>query len=169
MASQLMHECSDHLVLADCPDVIVILGPDGQFRMPIRDGGSSFSIASFCPWCGTELNSRGNANLQRWGSDSDVLSEIGRSLFDEDPTSTVHIPSHLAKAAVDAWERDDHDEQHCRSPTEERLRHDAAALALIGLAITERGRAGSGTVSVEISAWQVGTALDAADRRNLLL
>jgi len=170
MARQLRHECSDHPVLTDCPDVVVILGPDGEIRMPVRDGGSSFIVAAFCPWCGTQLKSPLNADHQRWHADSEVLSQIGRSLFGQEPSSTVRIPSDLAKVAVEAWERDDGDEQPLRgSPIEERDRGNAAALALIGLAIAEGGHSSSGYISVELSAWQVGTALAAADRRNLLL
>ena len=137
--------------------------------MPIRDGGSSFFIANFCPWCGTRLTTPASADHRWWSSDSDVLARIGSSLDEKDPSLTVLIPTHLADAAVQAWERDDIDEQPLsRSPNEERERHDAAALALIGLAITERGTPNVGGVSVEVSAWQIGTALDAADRRNLL-
>lgn len=170
MVSQLGYECSVHPSLTDCPDVVVVRSPTGQIRMPIRDGGSSFFEASFCPWCGTSLNSSVGADQRQWSSDSEVLAQIGRRLFEKEPTSTVLIPTDLANAAVAAWERNDtHEQPLRRSPRDEEDRQDAAALALIGLAITERGKAKPGHVSVEVSAWQIGTALDAADRRNLLL
>lgn len=55
MTGQLALACPDHADLADCPDAIVVQGPRGDYRMPIRDGGSSFILANFCPWCGGHL------------------------------------------------------------------------------------------------------------------
>jgi len=69
----------------------------------------------------------------------------------------------LADAAVAAWQRDDEEELD-PEPNEQRvLRHRAGALALIGLAVEERGRADGGEVVVDFSPDVIGIALDAAD------
>ncbi len=54
------------------------------------------------------------------------------------------------------------------SPTEGTIRHRAGSLALIGLAISERGRRVEDHVEVDLSAWLIGHALDAADDAGLL-
>ena len=41
-------------------------------------------------------------------------------------------------------------------------------LALIGLAIQERGRPDADCIAVELDAWEVGNALEAADDMGLL-
>ncbi len=55
MEGQLNLSCPDHADLAECPDALVVRVRGGQFRMPFRDGGSSFSVIEFCPWCGSTL------------------------------------------------------------------------------------------------------------------
>jgi hypothetical protein len=77
----------------------------------------------------------------------------------------------LAARALAAWERDDPeneisgDENH----NERAVRHQAGNLALIGLDIKNRsGASDGGPVTVELDAWQIGAALDAADERQLL-
>jgi len=52
MRQQLEMTCSTHGV--NCPD-IVILRTDDEFRIPIRDGGSSGYEIRWCPFCGTRL------------------------------------------------------------------------------------------------------------------
>lgn len=42
----------DHPI--DCPDVLVLHGPQGP-GLPIRDGGSSWVAIRYCPWCATDL------------------------------------------------------------------------------------------------------------------
>ena len=55
MQKQLFHRCNQHPYPQDCPDVLVICYPSGNFGIPIRDGGSGYSRIKFCPWCGTKL------------------------------------------------------------------------------------------------------------------
>lgn len=55
MNRQLNMSCSEHDNLADCPDAIIVVGRNGEYRLPIHDGGSSSFVAHFCPWCGSDL------------------------------------------------------------------------------------------------------------------
>ncbi|MEJ3654523.1 hypothetical protein WEH80_16270 [Actinomycetes bacterium KLBMP 9759] len=76
-----------------------------------------------------------------------ALAEVGAALADVDiPTVTVRLPPHLAQLAVDAWERDDSDPDDAdgadlpdETADEYVDRHRAAMLALIGVAVAERG------------------------------
>lgn len=78
----------------------------------------------------------------------------------------VRLPGKLADAALRAWHRtDEGDTSHDESPSERLVRHQAGALALIGLAIEERGQRLDGDVVVTLDAWQIGDALNAADDR----
>ncbi len=102
--------------------------------------------------------------------EAEALAEMGKVVFAQTLTVSVVLPKQLAEKAVRAWRRDDmatvsSDE----SATDRRTRRQAGDLALIGRAIDERGvEQEDGTVSVDVDAWQVGAALDAADERNLL-
>jgi hypothetical protein len=101
--------------------------------------------------------------------EADVLAQIGRCLFEQDLTVTVRLPVALAAAAQAAWDRDDTGDFENETPTERTSRHQAGALALVGLAVEERGASKEGDeVEVALDAWQIGSALDAADQRGLL-
>lgn len=81
------------------------------------------------------------------------------------------MPGALATGALAAWERDDTDdtETETATATERTIRNQAGALALIGLAVDERGvPSGGDQVALELDAWQIGSALDAADQWGLL-
>jgi hypothetical protein len=106
-----------------------------------------------------------------WRDDAEVLAEIGRCLFVQDLRVSVRLPASLAAHALAAWERDDPeneisgDENH----SERAVRHQAGNLALIGPDIKNRtGTSDGDHVTVELDAWQIGAALDAADERRLL-
>jgi hypothetical protein len=102
--------------------------------------------------------------------EADLLAEIGRYLFGQDLRVRVQLPAALAARAVAGWERDDTEAPtQDEAPAERTIRHEAGALALIGLAIEERSTTSGGDdVTVELDAWQIGTALDAAEERGLL-
>ncbi len=169
MAGQLALRCSDHPDLADCPDALVIRSLSGEFRFPIRDGGTSFIPASFCPWCGSRLLPRADApDRARWNADTAVLAQIGALLFEEDLSLEIVLPRDLAQTAMAAWERDDSGAVGTETQAETVERHRAGALALIGLAITERGTSNEGTISISLDPWLIGTALDAADEMGLI-
>lgn len=83
---------------------------------------------------------------------------------------TVQLPGELAAAARRAWMREDSGDNESESQAERAIRHQAGVLALIGLALSECTAPAEGDeVTVELHAWQVGSALDAADERGLLL
>jgi hypothetical protein len=39
----------------ECPDCLIHVTRRGEFGIMIKDGGTSFSLISFCPWCGADL------------------------------------------------------------------------------------------------------------------
>jgi hypothetical protein len=94
------------------------------------------------------------------------LGEIGAVLARAElPRVTVRLPSALARAAVAAWHRSHEGEPDPESFEQRVLRHRAGALALIGLAVEEQGRAEGDEVVVDLSPEMIGSALDAADDR----
>jgi uncharacterized Zn finger protein len=105
-----------------------------------------------------------------WARDEAILAEVGASLAKQSTEIEVHIPLALANAAVDAWHRhDDSDADLGDESFEERVvRHRAAALAMIGVAVEERGRTDGEHVVVKLDAWFIGDALGAADDRGLI-
>lgn len=101
--------------------------------------------------------------------EADVLAQIGRCLFEQDLRVIVRLPVALAAAAQAAWDRDDAGDFENETPAERTSRHQAGALALVGLAVEERGATKEGDeMEVALDAWQIGSALDAADQRGLL-
>lgn len=91
------------------------------------------------------------------------LGQIGR-LLQRVALPDVEVRFHraLAEAAIRAWERDDLDD--VPETAEQRLaRERAGSLALIGLAIKERGEWHGDEVVVALNAGLVGLAVAAAD------
>ncbi len=82
----------------------------------------------------------------------------------------MRIPRHLAAAAVDAWDRDDSGGilPSPEGPEQSATRDRGASLALIGLAIQQGGVEDGDEVVVDLDAWFVGNALNAADEDDLL-
>lgn len=106
-----------------------------------------------------------------WEGDALLLAEIGRSLFAQDLRVRVRLPSALAASALGAWERDDPSDGLLgdETPEQRSVRRQAGNLALIGLAVEQRsGESDEGWTVVEVDAWQIGAALDAAEERDLL-
>jgi hypothetical protein len=106
----------------------------------------------------------------QWAQDGEVLAQIGRSLFPQRRTVSVRIPRDLAAAAVEGWERDDSGGNlpSPESPEQSATRDRGASLALIGLASQQGGVEDGGEVVVDLDAWFVGNALNAADQDDLL-
>jgi hypothetical protein len=106
------------------------------------------------------------------GADAVVLGQLGHRWGEvELPGTTapplrvtVALPADLAAAAVEAWER----EEHGRGPRTDETdaqhvaRRRAAALAVIGGAVAERGRPDGDQVHVELDAALVALAREAA-------
>jgi hypothetical protein len=92
MRIQLNHECEQHPDPFECPDVLVVYWPKfDEFGIPIRDGGSSVSNISFCPWCGAALS---ESKRDLWFN---TLEQMGI----EDPDET-NIPEEFRD---DSWWR----------------------------------------------------------------
>lgn len=54
MRYYLNQNCDKHSVW-ECPDAIIIRIANGDFGLPIKDGGQSYIKIKFCPWCGEGL------------------------------------------------------------------------------------------------------------------
>lgn len=55
MRAKLDWSCDQHSDPNDCPDCIVRYYPSGVYGIPVHDGGSSFIVIQYCPWCGATL------------------------------------------------------------------------------------------------------------------
>jgi hypothetical protein len=56
MEAELARECKEHEEPFDCPEHIVYYSPEfKEYGIIIHDGGSSYSVIAFCPWCGAQL------------------------------------------------------------------------------------------------------------------
>ncbi|MEV0306576.1 hypothetical protein [Nonomuraea fuscirosea] len=98
----------------------------------------------------------------RYRHDAAVLAEVGRRVEPQVNPLPVRMPRDLAAAAVAAWERSEDDEISEENHEESRVRHQAGALALIGLAISERGVTEGNEVLVTLNITEIATALSAA-------
>ncbi|GAA1846390.1 hypothetical protein [Brevibacterium marinum] len=95
-----------------------------------------------------------------------TLGELGAALREQQiPRIPVRIPRTLAETAVAAWQRDAGEGGTLDEETfEERIaRQRAGTLALIGIAVEERGQRDSDCVVVDLHPEQIGVAMDAAD------
>ncbi len=102
--------------------------------------------------------------------EAEQLAYLGAAIQDQDTRVRVQIPRALAERAIRAWNRDDEQPLSEPEPEAERLaRHRAGSLALIGLALTERGQELSDSYSVDLDAWLIGHSLDAADDLDLIV
>lgn len=114
-----------------------------------------------------------NINTQQihWLEDEKVLAEIGNHLQFVNRDIDVHLPITLAKTAIAAWERNDTedsasiDDETCEQRI---IRHRAGSLALIGLALSERGCNHNEGTGILLDSWLIAHALDAADDHNLI-
>jgi hypothetical protein len=104
-----------------------------------------------------------------WAEDVQALAEVGRAIFPQPTRLLVRLPHRLAQRAVAAWEREAYEGPFVDEAAEQRaVRHRAGILALIGLSIEQGGVSAGEDVVVELEAWYVGAALDAADDAGLL-
>ncbi|AXE90305.1 hypothetical protein [Streptomyces sp. Go-475] len=98
----------------------------------------------------------------RYRDDRKVLAAIGACVGRQTGRVAVRVPRELAEAAVAAWERTEDAAPGAETPERYALRDGAAELALIGLAITERGRWEGEEVAVDLDVDSAGAALRAA-------
>ena len=109
--------------------------------------------------------------LQRFSADAAILAQIGAYLFLQPTRMKVRLPRELAEAAVLAWQREEVGSLDEEAPTEKQIRGQAGTLALIGLSVERSTRdqdEDDGDVVVELDAWFIGAALDAADEAGLI-
>ncbi|MDG4825833.1 hypothetical protein O7635_28635 [Asanoa sp. WMMD1127] len=99
----------------------------------------------------------------RYQRDAAVLATLGKSLLVDMPRIAVRIPVELADAASAAWSRDELDETRGETPEQERLRSLAGDLALVGLAIEERGQRSKAWVNVTLDAAVFASAIRASE------
>jgi len=93
-----------------------------------------------------------------------VLGEIGVVLARADlPRITVRLPSALAQAALEAWQRDIEEGTDPESYEQRAIRHRAGTLGLIGLSVEQSGRDDGDEIVVELHPDLIGNALTAAD------
>jgi hypothetical protein len=98
----------------------------------------------------------------RYRQDRTVLAAIGACLDRQVSRIIVRLPRSLAESAVAAWNREELGGIGEESREEFELRDDAAELAWIGLAISERGVRDGGEVVVDLDVVEVAAALQAA-------
>jgi hypothetical protein len=114
--------------------------------------------------CSYDVSMRESEDQQAFRAQAATLGEIGSVLARAElPDIEVRLPKDLARAAVEAWEWDDNGEPELETPDQEIRRHQAGTLALIGLAVSERGRNEGDEVVVRLSPDLIGPAIDAAD------
>ena len=125
-----------------------------------------------CPISRSRLRHAGDVaddDYRQWTSDGAVLARIGRVLFDQQLRVSVRMPQELAATAISAWEREESASTLPRETSEQvATRHRAAVLALIGLTLQGHGVVQGDEMVVDLDAWHVGSALDAAEEEGLL-
>ena len=104
----------------------------------------------------------------RYRDDESVLASIGAHLNAKDLGVTVRVPVALADMAVAAWQRDELDDDVEESEAQRRVGDRAASLALISLAVEERGVRDGDVVVVSLHVSWVGDAIAAAHDRGLI-
>ena len=52
---KMKHCCEQMTYMVEEENSIVFVPKTKEYGVPIRDGGSSFLIMKYCPWCGKEL------------------------------------------------------------------------------------------------------------------
>jgi hypothetical protein len=56
MEAEIERKCEEHPDAFDCPEHIVYYSAQfGEYGILVHDGGSSYSVINYCPWCGTKL------------------------------------------------------------------------------------------------------------------
>jgi Domain of unknown function (DUF6980) len=56
MEVRLKLDCSQHTDVFDCPDALVCYSARfDEYGLLVHDGGTSYIIIEYCPWCGVKL------------------------------------------------------------------------------------------------------------------
>lgn len=91
-----------------------------------------------------------------------MLAAIGARVEAQVGRATVRLPKALAEAAVAAWDRDELGGPGEETHEQYALRDCAAELALIGLAISQRGRWENEELIIDLDVASAGAALRAS-------
>jgi hypothetical protein len=103
----------------------------------------------------------GHEQYLRYRQDRTVLAAIGTRLESQVSRASVRLSRSLAESATAAWDREEPGGVGEESREEYELRDDAAELAWIGLAVSERGVWDGEEVVVDLDVVQVAAALRA--------
>lgn len=57
MENNTTNHCSVHTNPFECPDCLIYIDKYNRYGIIIHDGGESFVLIDYCPWCGTKLPS----------------------------------------------------------------------------------------------------------------
>ncbi|HSE22417.1 MAG TPA: hypothetical protein VLB68_12200 [Pyrinomonadaceae bacterium] len=56
MDTEVNRKCAEHSDPFDCPDHTVYYSTEfKEYGIVVHDGGSSYSVIRYCPWCGSSL------------------------------------------------------------------------------------------------------------------
>ncbi|MCC7252477.1 hypothetical protein [Hyphomicrobium sp.] len=56
MTQALAFDCDQHADPFECADGLMVYNEVlDEFGLPVHDGGASYVLIAFCPWCGTRL------------------------------------------------------------------------------------------------------------------
>ena len=47
--------CDQHKSVFECPDILMFQSTTGDTGIIVHDGGPSYILIRFCPWCGKKL------------------------------------------------------------------------------------------------------------------
>jgi len=80
MAARLSEQCGRHADPFDCPDnVIYWSAPFDEYGLIVHDGGTSYLLVEYCPWCGRRLP---ESKRDRWFDELERLGIKNPSLDD---------------------------------------------------------------------------------------
>ena len=89
MDSAVEFTCDQHADPFECPDALIVHHEAfGEYGIAVHDGGPSYVLIAFCPWCGASL---GESQRDRW---FETLETLGIS----DP-DTANVPPEYLTAA----------------------------------------------------------------------
>jgi hypothetical protein len=106
----------------------------------------------------------------QWAHDGHVLAQIGSALYRQRTVVQVRIPRQLAESALVSWERQLSGEglHSPEDPGPRAIIKSAATLAFIGRSMQRGGVQDNDDVLLDLDAWDIGHALNAAEMNGLL-
>jgi hypothetical protein len=62
MEDRLKSDCPQHKNVFECPDTLVYYSaPSDEYGLIVHDGGSSYVVIEYCPWCGAKISPKASA------------------------------------------------------------------------------------------------------------